>query len=67
MIEVGQKVRFEPFKEMTGFASDLNRGSVATGAVVMVNEQNKWFSVAYGNQRTSFKFSQVGTDVKPCQ
>lgn len=67
MIEVGQKVTFDPFAEITGFSSDLNRGKRATGKVVLVNVPNKWFSVKYGNQRTSFKFSQIGTDVNLCK
>lgn len=63
MIKVGQKVTFDPFAEITGFSSDLNRGKTATGTVVYVNEPHQWFSVKYGGQRASFKFSQVGTDV----
>lgn len=63
MIEVGQKVTFDPFAEITGFSSDLNRGKTATGTVVLVNTANQWFSVKYANQRTSFKFSQIGENV----
>ncbi len=70
LIEVGQKVRFDPFTEITGFASDSNRGNKVTGTVVMVNELHKWFSVEYScggvKQRTSFKFSQIGEDVWIC-
>lgn len=66
--EVGQKVRFDPFKEITGFASEDHRNNPVTGIVVMVNEPHKWFSVEYGNpkMRTSFKFSQIGKDVLIC-
>lgn len=67
MIEVGQKVTFDPFTEMTGFSSEMNRGKLVTGTVVMVNDPHKWFSVKHGNQRTSFKFSQIGTDVNLCE
>lgn len=67
MIEVGQKVTFDPFAEITGFSSDLNRGKTATGTVVLVNRANGWFSVKHGKQRTSFKFSQIGTDVNLCK
>ena len=63
MIEVGQKVKFDPFAEITGFSSDLNRGKTATGTVVYVNAPHQWFSVKHGNQRTSFKFSQLSQDV----
>ena len=70
MIEVGQKVRFDPFKEITGFASEDNRGRSVTGTVVMVSVPHKWFSVDFSingvKQRTSFKFSQIGKDVLIC-
>lgn len=68
MIKVGQKVRFDPFKEITGFASKDNRGCIVTGTVVMVNYPHKWFSVEYGNPkaRTSFKFCDIGKDVNVC-
>lgn len=64
--EVGQEVCFDPFSEITGFSSELNRGRNVTGTVVMVNVPHGWFSVEYGDpkQRASFKFSQFGTDVK---
>ena len=68
MIKVGQKVCFDPFDEITGFASEDSRGKTATGTVVMVCEPHKWFSVEYEcggvKQRTSFKFSQIGKDVR---
>ena len=68
MIKVGQKVRFDPFKELKGFGAEDHRGEFVTGTVVMVNEPHKWFSVEYGDpkQRTSFKFSQIGKDVLIC-
>lgn len=68
MITVGEKVQFDPFKVITGFASDLNRGKMMTGTVVMVNYENKWFSVEYDcggtKQRISFKFWDIGKSVK---
>lgn len=67
MILVGDTVLFDPFDEITGFASEDNRGNHVMGTVVMVNHENKWFSVEYSingvKQRTSFKFSQLGKDV----
>ena len=68
MIEVGQKVRFDPFLAITGFASEDNKGRKVTGTVVFVHEQNKWFSVEYGKpkMRTSFKFCDIGKVVKVC-
>lgn len=69
MIEVGQKVSFDPFEFLTGFGASNNRGKFVMGTVVMVNEPHKWFSVEYGNpkQRTSFKFCQIGVDVMLCK
>lgn len=70
MITVDEKVQFDPFEVITGFASDLNRGKTVTGTVVMVNYEHKWFSVEYdcgGHKwRTSFKFCDIGRLVKVC-
>lgn len=70
MITIDDKVQFDPFKEITGFASEDNRGNTVTGTVVMVNYRNKWFSVEFecGSDKllTSFKFSQIGKDVLVC-
>lgn len=68
MIEVGQKVRFDPFEHSMGFNSEANRGEIVTGTVAMVNYPHKWFSVEYGNpkMRTSFRFEDVGKSVKVC-
>lgn len=68
MITVDEKVQFDPFEVITGFASDLNRGNIVTGTVVMVNYANKWFSVEYDcsgtKQRVSFKFCDIGKTVR---
>lgn len=70
MIVIDDKVQFDPFKEITGFASEDNKGNVVTGTVVMVNYANKWFSVEYecGGEKllASFKFCQIGKDVRVC-
>ena len=68
MITVDEKVHFDPFATMTGFASEDNKGKIVTGTVVEVNYRNKWFSVEYGcpAMRTSFKFCDIGKLVKPC-
>ena len=65
MIIAGDTVQFDPFKEMTGFASEDNRGKLVTGTVVEVNYKHKWFSVEYGEpkQRISFKFCDIGERV----
>lgn len=68
MIKVGQKVRFDPYREITGFASEDCRGKKVIGTVVMVNRPHTWFSVEYDchgvKLRDSFKFSQIGNGVK---
>lgn len=68
MIIVGDTVQFDPFKEITGFASEDNRGKMVTGTVVEVHYEHKWFSVEYGKpkMRTSFKFCDIGKAVKVC-
>ena len=65
-ITVGQKVSLDPFRDMTGFASDMNRGRRVRGVVVYVNEPHKWFSVEYGKrkQRISFNFCDLGHGVQ---
>lgn len=64
-VSVGQKVRFDPFLEVTGYASEYIRGNEVTGVVVYVNELHQWFSVEYGNPkaRTSFNFCSIGEEV----
>ena len=68
MITVDEKVQFDPFEAVTGFASEDNKGKMVTGTVVMVNYANKWFSVEYEcggkTQRISFKFCDIGQVVK---
>ena len=70
LVVVDDKVRFDPFKAITGFASEDNKGKMVTGTVVLVNYENKWFSAEYEcggvKQRISFKFSQLGKDVWIC-
>lgn len=68
MVEIGQKVRFDPFEQIVGFGAEDNRGKTVTGTVVLVNEEHKWFSVEYGNpkMRTSFKFCDIGKAVTVC-
>lgn len=67
MVESGQKVRFEPFNELTGFGANDHKGKPVTGKVVAVYRRQKWFLVEYmcGGvcTYTSFKFSQIGKEV----
>ena len=68
MIQVGQKVRFDPFEEVKGFGIEENRGKPVTGTVVFVHAPHRWFSVEYGNpkMRTSFRFDEIGKVVNVC-
>lgn len=65
MIVVGDRVRFDPFQHMQSHYDGCYRGTVP-GEVVEVNYKHKWFSVEYGCpvMRTSFKFVDIGKDVK---
>ena len=64
-VEVGQKVRFDPFENAFGYGVEACRGKV-TGTVVDVYPEHNWFSVVYGEpkQRFSFKFGDIGERVK---
>ena len=66
VVTIGQKVRFDPFRHITGFASDDHRGRSVRGRVVYINEPHQWFSVEYGKPkaRTSFKFCDIGHGVQ---
>lgn len=66
MIQVGQRVRFDA---LFGVKQSIEKVTAYTiGTVVYINERHKWFSVLYGeNQRTSFKFSDIGHDVRICK
>ena len=66
MVNVGQKVRFDPFDGLKG--TDINDfREYVKGTVVMVNERNKWFLVEWGDKlRTSYKFCDIGERVTVC-
>ena len=66
-IRIGQKVRFDPFGEVMGYAIEECRGEVV-GTIVEIYWEHKWFSVEYGEskQRTSFNFADIGKTVKLC-
>ena len=70
IVAIGQKVKFDPFKEIKGFDIEFVRGRSVRGTIVYINEPHRWFSVEYEcggvKQRTSFLFSQIGEDVKIC-
>ena len=68
MIEVGQKVIFDPYEHIKGYGVLEIRGEDVKGTVVEVHQKHKWFSVEYGNpvQRTSFNFADIGLVVRVC-
>ena len=67
MIKIGQKVEFDPFKDIhvNGVA---NNGRRQVGTVIIVNASHQWFGVEYGDEdgtfRTSFRFDDIGDNVK---
>lgn len=63
-VEVGRKVRFDPFEAVNGYGVADMRGMV-TGTIAQVYPKHKWFSVIYGDrkQRISFKFCDIGERV----
>ena len=69
MIEVGQKVKFDPFEGIRDGRGLYIRPTKITGTVVEVHEDHKWFSVEYKDkenkkQRISFKFCDIDDTVK---
>ena len=63
MIEVSQKVIFNPFEDILGYGITMVSENVV-GVVNLVNKEHQWFSVEYGDpkQRICFKFDDI--DVK---
>lgn len=65
MINIGQKVRFNPF---TGQSTPLNITLFdnTEGVVKYVSSRNRWFSVEWGDPKTttSFNFNDIGKAVK---
>ena len=66
MIQVGQKVEFDPFEYLTGYGVEDIRGETVTGTVDYVNYEHRWFSVVFENSRHSFKFHDIGEVVTIC-
>lgn len=68
MVIIGQKVRFDPLRDVSGFGAADVRGKFVTGTVVYVNYGHRWFSVEYGEhkQRISFNFPDIGNVVTIC-
>ncbi len=71
MIKIGQKVKFDPAREVKGFASKDAKGKIVTATVVHINVPHKWFTAEYNTVsgeklRTAFKFCDIGQAVKIC-
>jgi hypothetical protein len=66
MVVVGQVVEFDPLAHCDGNGAEFYKGDVVLGEVVYVNYKHRWFSVEYGCPalRTSFKFCDIGTEVR---
>lgn len=66
MVKVGQKVRFDPLHYVIGYGTEVIRGHLVTGTVIMVHESHKYFLVEYGETKAkiSFKFCDIGEAVK---
>ena len=64
MIEVGQKVVFNPFEDIRGYGIMMVSENVV-GVVNLVNKEHQWFSVEYGDpkQHGCFKFDDIGVKV----
>ena len=65
MINIGQKVTFNPFAGING-PNDVSRFNNTEGTVKYVNSRNRWFSVEWGEPKTriSFNFNDIGKTVK---
>lgn len=68
MIKVGQKVAFDPFKDIK-FNGALSFHETVEGVVHFVHPTHRWFNVEYGTEDIgrmliSFKFDDIGRTVK---
>lgn len=67
MIQVGQKVRFDPYVGVK-VPSFGNVSSLKVGTVIEVHEDHHWFAVEYdvndSTMRTSFNFADIGDNVQ---
>ena len=67
MIKVGQKVKFNPYKDIRTYG--MSGGDVTViGTVHFVHPTHCWFNVEYdggaGMQLLGFRFDDIGTAVK---
>ena len=66
-VHIGDKVRFNPFKNIPVTGFPLDRHTVVVGEVIWIHSEHHWFSVEYMlgdvKQRTSFNFADIGAYV----
>lgn len=64
MVQIGDKVKFTPLKDIRCHGVTVI-DALVTGTVVMINYKHSWFSVEYGDSkmRTSFRFDDIGDKV----
>lgn len=63
MIEVGQKVKYDPFKAMS-YSGVCEIRKTVVGVVIYVNHKRRWFTVENDGIRTTFRFTDIGQDVR---
>ena len=63
-VNVGQRVRFDALAACKNSIEKVMADTI--GTVVYINERHNWFSVQYGDLRTSFKFCDIGDSVHIC-
>jgi hypothetical protein len=69
MLGEGMKVRFVPYYEFRVRDDDAEtRQKTITGTIVYINWEHQFFVVEYGDKKLkeSFKFHQIGREVKIC-
>lgn len=63
MIEVWQRVKYDPFQCMSYLGVGEIR-QIVTGKVVYVNHKRGWFTVENEGIKTTFRFTDIGKDVR---
>lgn len=64
-IKVGQKVKFDPFKDIRTYGYIRTKKDVE-GTIVEVFPDHRWFSVQYGEPPNTFKISFRFEDLNEC-
>lgn len=63
MIKVGQRVKYDPFKAMS-YLGVCEVRQVVSGVVTYINHKRGWFTVENNGIRTTFRFTDIGKDVR---